>query len=189
MASIKLTENLIIEVNTLAEQDALMNMLYNNELSDLKIEGRRISLCSNPNNKPDVVYGNEAFRVIKARIGYTDNNGLDVTEIVDVWDVKRQLDAAQLTNEQGYGNFSYIDWQMEYVTIAKRYNKVKYKMYEAPKLSPENTEINVTIYPIIKNLGMSDNKMFESVITAKVVDDMEVKLFMDVTNPLDSYIS
>lgn len=165
-----------------------MNLLYNNELAELKIGGRRICLCSTPDNKPDVVYGNENFRISKARVGYTNGDSQQmITELVDVWDVKRQLDSAELSGNRGYGNYSYIDWQYEYVTIALKTNKIKYKMYEAPKLTSDNTELNITVYPNIKNLGMGESGMFESVIASKS-GDAEVILFMDVTNPLDSYI-
>ena len=164
-----------------------MNLLYNNELSELKIGGRHLYLCCDSANKPDVVYGNENFRVSKAMIGY-DNGDEIITDMVDVWDVKRQLDNVTLTDDQGYGNYTYIDWENEYVTIVRKNNKVKYKLSEAPNITSDNTEINVTIYPDIKELGINESGMFEYIISSKS-GDAEVKLYINLPEHINSYIA
>ena len=189
MASIQLTNHLTLEVNTMAEGTALMNLLYNNEIGELVVGSRAITLCSNTDGDPEVVYGNQNFRVMKAKISYdytdADGNTTKEDEMVDVWDVKRQLDAVTLP-DRGYGNYAHISWDMQYMTIALKTNKLIFKISEMPALTSDNTEINDSTYPKITNLGKDEDDMFHAIVESKETGE-RVRLFMDLSDPINSY--
>lgn len=163
-----------------------MNLLYNNSILELKIGGRGIYLCTNTWYAPDVIYGDSNFSVKKARIGYFGKNGEGITEMVDVWDLKRQLDNASLSDDQGMGNYCYADREFEYCYVIRKNNKVRFNPFEDHP-TPEYTELNDGPCDV-KHIGMNPEGLLEYVIISKA-GDVEVRLFINRESLLDSYIA
>ena len=188
MIEVKLTEKHSVKINTIMEKNVLMKLLYNNELSAIKIGGLCIYLHSDPDGAPDVVYG-DSFRIAKAKIDIIDENSNSIEKdiLVDVRYIAQQLLSVPLSNGED-GEFSYIDWDKKFVTVATNLadinSRVKFKLDDIPELKSENVEMCSFVHPEVENIGLDENNNFQAIIKTKII---KAKLFVDVENPLNTH--
>lgn len=182
MASVKLTERCNIFLNTSMEKHVLLLLLSKNEISSVRIWDQYIYLFSDPNNYPDAVQG------IKARVmlRYTDDNMNIIEEEanIDVRDVEKQLEDVTLINDD-YGDFSYVDWNQEYVTVSTDCNSViRFKPADIPELNSENTDIwGYNIHPKVENIGRDKTGKFQAYVSNEKIT---IKITVDSNEYLDS---
>ena len=187
--NVKLTEKNSIEINTMMEKHVLMMLLYDNKFSAIKIGDISIYLHDNSNGMPEVIYGDN-FRVSKVKVDIV-NAKLNDSENgvwIDVRYVAQQLINTSSLSDKEDGNFTYIDWDKKFVTVATNLSDVnsiiRFKLDDIPELKSENTEICSSVHPKVENIGWQEDNMFQALISSKII---KAQLCVDTYNPLNTY--
>ena len=168
-----------------------MMLLYDNKFSAIKIGNISIYLHSNSNGEPEVIYG-DSFRVSKVKVDIINSrlNDNENNVWIDIHYVAQQLiNAVLLLSNKEDGNFSYIDWDKKFVTVATNLSdvnsRIRFKLDDIPELKSENTEICSSVHPDVENIGWEeDNNIFKALISSKVI---KAQLCVDTYNPLNTY--
>ncbi len=188
MKLLYLTENCNMIINTEHEKLVLTRMIRDHKIGEAKINNTYIYLCSDPLGKPDVQ--NNKVRVL---LKYMDKtyNFVEETTWLDITYIMNELENIELSSERD-GNFSYIDWESEYITISTNnsfspYNsRIQFKLHDIPELDSRNTVIYGEPAPWIDNIGVNDNNIFKARIRSKHGRKNNVLLTVNMNEPLDS---
>lgn len=190
MTNVKLTEKNSITISTIMEKHVLMMLLYDNKVSAIKIGDISMYLHDNSDGEPEVIYG-DSLRVSKAKVDII-NAKLNDNEN-DVWIdvpyiIQQLINTSELSDKED-GNFTYIDWDKKFVTVATNLSDInsiiRFKLDDIPELKPENTEICTHMHPDIENIGwQEENNIFQALITSKII---KAQLCVDTYNPLNTY--
>lgn len=187
MPLLKLTEKCNLVINTLMEKQALLMLLEQNVLSELRIGSTLICVYGDSIGQPDNCNGR-----VRVNIKYVDKNHniIEEDDSIDVYTIKQQLTGYRLRDDID-GDYSYIDWNEDFVTISdtgKGNRRIIFSRAEFPFLSSSNTDIFGSVYPNVQNLGFDEDGMFNVIITSKTTG-AKVRLFIDPADSLDSYFT
>ena len=163
----ELTKNCSVTITTELEKQVFITLLDGN-ISSLRLWDTYIYLYSDSIGRPDIFNG-----MARVKLRYT-NAELDTIEeedaIIDARDIKRRIEQKYFTNTKD-GDFSYIDWDYEFVTIttdlAECNSCIIFKINDIPNLNQINTDICGEAYPNVENIGYDEDGKFHAIITSK----------------------
>lgn len=189
MKLVYLTEKCNVIVNTENEKDVLTRLVRDHKISEAKINGVYIYLCSDPLGRPDVE--NNKVRVL---LKYMDKNHKFIEEMtwVDITYTMIQLNYAEVSSEID-GNFSYIDWEQEYMTMSiceapnQHNSRIQFRFCSIPKLDSRETVLYGEENPRVDNVGLNGN-LFTAFLRSKFSNKNRLKLTINLAEPLDSQV-
>ena len=182
---IRLTEKHSVNINTTMEKHVLLMLFYYSNFSAVKIDNTSIYLHANSKGEPEVITENN---IAKAKVDIISNSSAEHDVWVNVSDVVQQLVNAPLIDKED-GNFSYIDWKKEFITVSTSLSEansaIRFRLDDIPALRPEHVEICNSMYPQVENIGLQGDNIFQALITSRIV---KAKLCVNINDPLSTYV-
>ena len=112
---------------------------------------------------------------------------------VDITYTMIQLNYAEVSSEID-GNFSYIDWEQEYMTISiceapnQHNSRIQFRFCSIPKLDSRETVLYGEENPRVDNVGLNGN-LFTAFLRSKFSNKNRLKLTINLAEPLDSQVA
>lgn len=184
---VQLTENCNLLLNTLNEKRVLYKLIADHKIGEAKINGVYIYLCTSGLYEPDVVNGKS-----RVCLRYLNKNHERVEEYayIDKFLLDMQIDESKL-NDRIDGNFSYVDWNSEYLTMTtkrspKPNSRIRFRLYDSNVIKPESINTFGEEDPVVYDVEYDDNNKFAASLMSSI-SNIYTRMYIDMNEPLDSY--